>query len=793
VRVPAAAALDEDLDPQAPPLRLDVQALLAEGGMGRILLAEDAAIGRVVAVKVIHDELAGEAEVRSRFLAEARITGRLEHPNIVPVHALGSLSTGALAFAMKRVRGESLQSIVMRIKAGDEEAIREHGRLRLLRVMQQVCMAVHFAHVNGILHRDIKPANVMVGPYGEVFLMDWGIAKVIGAPEPARGERSRAEDRPSISVRLGDTAGRTSHGTVLGTPEYMPPEQAMGRQDLLDPRSDVYSLGATLCEVLTGNPPFQGLTPIETIAWVVAGDEPTFDRAVDGRPLPADLVRVCRRAMARRREDRFPTARDMSLALEAFVTGQVEIERRAREADEQVSEAGALVDEHARLAGRVLGLRARAAERREAVAAHEPLDRKVDLWSLEDRVVQLEQETARILNLALGRLRQAVELRPDQPAARAALADHYWKRLLEAEWGSRLDEAYYYRQLVEEYHDGRLSAELEGAAELTLGSQPAGARVTIRPFEERDYRLQPGDPVLSAVTPVRDVRLRMGSYLAVLERVGCRPVRLPVYLRRGDHTEISVPLLPDEAIGGDAFAYVPPGGFMLGGDPGAEHALPKRWMHLDGFVIGRTAVTCAEYLAFINESAVEDLEQARRRVPRSGREGGYYWPCGLDGRFEIPERDKDGDPWLPDYPVFGVSYEDAAAYCRWRSARDCLPWRLPTEAEWEKAARGADGRIYPWGNRFDATFCKMRYSRPGRPLPEPVGRFPIDESPYGVRDMAGTMRTWCEDWFRRDEGWRVIKGGAWNLPAEGCRAAGRHGHDRRFVLASVGFRIARSL
>jgi serine/threonine-protein kinase len=783
--------VDAELGPAGPRVDLQIRAELAQGGMGRILLAHDPSIGRTVAVKVIHADLAGDPEIRARFLAEARITGRLEHPNIVPVHALGYLPDGAPAFAMKRVRGMSLAAILTKVRAGDPEARGEHGRIRLLGVFQQVCMAIHFAHANGILHRDIKPANVMVGPFGEVFVMDWGIAKIMGEPVADADEQDRGADRPSFRASTGSIAGGTSAGTVLGTPEYMPPEQAMGRHREMDVRSDVYSLGALLYEILTGKPPFQGQTPMETIAWVVAGPDPVFDQSADGSPIPPDLRAICLRAMAKQKADRYATARELYLAVEAFVTGAIERERRSREAAEHYQVAGGLLDEHASLLGTIDGRRAAAVELRESIAPHEPLGRKTSLWLLEDEVVRLGQEAARKLTAALAHLRQAVELQPDHAPARGVLADHYWQRLLEAEWDGRVEEAYQYRQLVEEYHDGRLSAELEGTATLSLATTPPGARATVRPFVERDYRLQAGDAAWTGVTPFRDVRLRMGSHLVLLERPGCRPVRLPLFLRRGDHPRLAAALLPDEAIG-RGFAYVPPGDFIFGGDPLAEHPLPKRWMHLDGFVIGRTSITCAEYLEFINDLARTDLEQAKRRTPRTGREGGYYWPCGLQGRFEIPERDKDGDPWRPDYPVFGVSFDDAQAYCRWRSARDCLPWRLPTESEWEKAARGADGRVYPWGNRFDPTFCKMRYSRPGRPQPEPVGSFPIDESPYGVRDMAGTIRNWCDSRFRSGEKLMVIKGEGWNLPGEGCRSAGRYGHSPNMVLSSIGFRIVRS-
>ncbi len=788
----SAGPIDQDVPEEAACVDVRIEAEIAAGGMGRILLASDPVIGRTVALKVMHRELENDPEIRARFLAEARITGRLEHPNIVPVHALGRLPDGTLTFSMKRVRGRSLASILHAVASGDPETRREHSRLRLLGVFQQVCMAVHFAHANGILHRDIKPENIMVGSFGEVFVMDWGIAKLLGEPSLDREVVPATPDLPTFRPSGPGIAGGTAVGMILGTPEYMPPEQAMGRHDEMDVRSDVYSLGAVLYQVLAGRPPYQGRTPMETIAWVVAGPDPVLDRSIDGDPVPPDLAAICLRAMAKRKEARYASARDVYLAVEAFITGAMERDRRTREAAEHVAVAEALLDEHAGLLGRTAGLRRVAAELREEIEPHEPIDRKAPLWRIEDQVVRVEHEAAEALNAALGRLRQAVEGCPDHAEARALLARHYWQRFVEAEWNARVDEALFYRQLVEQYDDGRFRADLEGASLLSVRTRPTGASVTARPCIEKEFRLQPGDPVWSGTTPADDIHLPMGSYIVSLERPGCRPVPAPVLLRRGEHARLRVPLPPDQAIGA-GFAYVPPGEFIFGGDPACERALPKQWLHLDGFVAGRTSVTCREYVEFLNSLAAVDPAEALRRAPRRARKARPYWEPEPDGSFAVPERDADGDEWNAEFPVLGVSFEDAEAYCRWRSQRDCLPWRLPTEAEWEKAARGADGRFYPWGNRFDPTFCKMRYSRPGTPKVEPAGAFPLDESPYGVRDMAGTIRNWCSSWFIEKERRRVVKGGAWNMPEDVCRSADRFGHVEDYVVTSIGFRMVRSV
>src|SRR5262249_47882819 len=160
--------------------------------------------------------------------------------------------------------------------------------------------------------------------------------------------------------------------------------------------------------------------------------------------------------------------------------------------------------------------------------------------------------------------------------------------------------------------------------------------------------------------------------------------------------------------------------------------------------------------------------------------------------YALPRFDADGNPVHPRAPVMGVSFGDAEMYTDWRSKKDGIVYRLPREEEWEKAARGADGRFFPWGNGFDPTFCKMALSRPGRPQPEPVGSFPADTSVYGMQDAAGAIREWCDSFYDEAHETRVLRGGAWYFNPAYCRLAFRHGYLPHIVFTNFGFRLCRN-
>jgi len=236
---------------------------------------------------------------------------------------------------------------------------------------------------------------------------------------------------------------------------------------------------------------------------------------------------------------------------------------------------------------------------------------------------------------------------------------------------------------------------------------------------------------------------------------------------------------------------VPGGPFVCGGDAGTRgYSLPSDEPDLPSFLLAERPVTVAEYLEFLNDSARTDPEAALKRSPRLE----IYYLRQLDSSLlELPEIDSEGDRWSPHWPVWGISWYDATAYVDWRSARDGRPYRLPHELECEKAARGVDGRTYPWGDAFDPALCNMIRSRRDRPCVTPVSAVPTDISIYGVRDVAGNMRTWTatdEGIGQNQRPGKVIRGGAWNSQEPICRCANRFWTDPERAVTDIGFRLA---
>jgi eukaryotic-like serine/threonine-protein kinase len=379
----------------APEARYHVVERLGIGGMGEVSTTIDAKIGREIALKTMIAQSPEEIELaQSRFLREARVQAILEHPAIVPVYDIGIGPDGKPFFTMKRIRGETLFTMIEDVRVGQRATLRRISRTRLLSAFMTVCMAIDYAHQRGIIHRDLKPENIMLGPQGEVYVLDWGLARVMD-PKNSR----------SHTWELGDSGTRP--GDMIGTPGFMSPEQVLGQHDEVDARSDVYALGCILFEILT----FRGLHDGRDVMAVLESTlNPTRSLPTVGPDVAPELVAIVERATRFHKDQRFPSARMLSEAIERYLDGDRDSEARTKLAKERIAQAKSSLEvavsgpaadrEHARVmalrqAGGALAL---APQNPEATAtvlevlSHPPAKTPVDV---ERELERLEEEHAR--------------------------------------------------------------------------------------------------------------------------------------------------------------------------------------------------------------------------------------------------------------------------------------------------------------------------------------------------------------------------------------------------------------
>jgi serine/threonine-protein kinase len=338
--IPETAApthpVSKSVPPRAPDTRYEMRALLGRGGMGEIWAAYDVRVDREVAVKVMRGDGSHDSDLVARFLREARVQGRLEHPAIVPVHDLGIGDEPY--FVMKRLAGTTLADVLTAKAKGDADAAERWPLRTLLARLVDVCLAIELAHRRGVIHRDLKPANLMLGDFGEAYVLDWGLARV-------------SEDKDAIRASdLPSDPGQTVAGAMLGTPGYMAPEQVRG--EAVDHRADIYALGCILFEILAGEPAVPRASAIEA---TLAAEEHRPRRTAAGAETAPELDDVCARATAAAPGARHTSARALADDIQRFLDGDRDLSRRRE-----------LSAQHAETAERVLATGDRAEAMREA-------------------------------------------------------------------------------------------------------------------------------------------------------------------------------------------------------------------------------------------------------------------------------------------------------------------------------------------------------------------------------------------------------------------------------------------
>jgi formylglycine-generating enzyme required for sulfatase activity len=732
--------------------KYELRAEIGRGGMGTVYRGYDPTLGRPVAIKVLASHLVWKSEFVERFVREAQAAARIKHPNIVTIYDVGE-QDGLYYFVMEYLEGRPLNQF-----------IRERGQFpadEILPILNQLANALDHAHGHGLVHRDVKPANVMIDRRGHVTLTDFGL------------------------VRAAQETRLTATGAMMGTPKYMSPEQVAG--DTAGPPADLYSLAMIAYEMLAGTPPFDDDSTPAILYKQVHEPPPSIHTHCPG--LPSATEDVLSRALAKDPTERFESCEAMVNALAEALTGGVQAQL-ARE--QQASQLAVLYDQaqealsHRQwalalgLCGQIMaqdptyGQIGSLFEQANAGLAHQKVweSKQAELSGLYDKA--MEQKDAKAWEQAIALLTHVVE-RSQEHTFRDAP-----RQLAQAQAAYEQVKAERIAQINTLREDSlATAAHLVKLLKEWRQLEPDNASVTSA-YHALQELMQPwaasaeASPVETKVMPKTPT-----------------PTPMPAAeTPPPPHQRTRLPFEPE-------MIFVPAGEFLMGSsddDPQAsDDEKPRHPVNLNAFWIGRYPVTNAQYKAFVEATGYPPPEN---------------WLKGtLRKQVVFPEKEQD-------HPVVYVSWQDAMAYCEWLSQMTGQAYRLPSEAEMEKAARGSDGRRYPWGDQAPTdqrcNFGKsVGNTTPVGTYSTPTGgRFKTVEggdSPFGCGDMAGNVWEWTNSLFKPypydpndgrenpsiDEN-RVLRGGAWVSSPDAVRSAMRLDDKPTSRYYTGGFRCARS-
>ena len=759
--------------------KYEILELIGRGGFAVVYQARDTELDRDVALKVLHPQHTVDPQFVQRFRREAQTAARLHHPHIVTVHEVGE-EAGQHYIAMALLSGRTLDKLVDGKPLPVERAIS---------IVEQVADALDAIHERGWVHRDVKPANVMVDEEDQATLLDFGI------------------------VRAADGTKLTTTGEMMGTPQYMSPEQAEGKE--IDHRSDVYALGVMAYQMCTSRAPFDDVSPVVVLR-LHADKAPPPPHELNP-DLPAPVEQVLLRALAKRPDQRYQSAGAFARALREALAAAEQARRREAQlaetytrlqaavasedwaaAETHCHEILALAPDYRDVPGLLDQAREAQAEREEQLArlyqeARTALER--GLWQeVQERCADVESLAGADYRDLRDLRRQAVvglqraQAERERQAGLAQLYERLQAATAEGDWDEVLALGGRIQALEPAYRD---VARRTKKARRELGRSQRG------PLPRWVWGVG-GVAVLGVVVLLIAFGSRWNEWFA--------------------HTDTWV-----RPADGMVMVYVPAGEFEMGSDDeDVDNVLPlcneytgdceREWfgdeqpkhsVALDAFEIDQTEVTNAQFAVFLNERGNQE-------------EGGVTW---LDLDAEYCPIERVGGEFRPksgyaDHPVVEVSWYGAAAYCEWAGAR------LPTEAEWEYAARGRQGAVYPWGDEFDCSRGNFDDERQvndyvvpggegcdGYDRTAPVGSFPAGASWCGALDLAGNILEWVADWFDADyyerspthnplgpeEGdHKVLRGGSWGDDPVYVRGAMRWIGRPIGRVDDGGFRCARS-
>ena len=708
---------------------------IGKGGMGVVYLAEDKRLGRKVALKILPSYFTRDRQRVRRFEQEARAASALNHPNILMIFDIGQVETTPF-IATEFIEGETLRSRMARGGLGVEEA---------LDLSIQVAGALVAAHSAGIAHRDIKPENIMLRPDGYVKVLDFGLAKLT---EP----RARLSNTPAPTIGQVDTAP----GTVVGTANYLSPEQARGLD--VDARADLFSLGVVIYEMVAGRPPFRGETTSDVIAAILREEPPSLSEEVQN--VPVELQQIVGLALRKDKEARYQTAKQM---LDDLTSLRKELEVEERIKSRSSGDTAQAIARSGESATRIIETKRKGfLSGRNAVAIAVAVIigatavyfywRSMNAKWAREQLPQIEEMADR------GDYFQAYELAgrarkylPDDPTIvrlMPAISDH-----------------------------------------LSVVTEPAGANVYLKRFMPNESGGFP-ERELVGTTPIAHHQMARGAYVIYIEKDGYAPIARtisgmpPRIWGRAVFTpppiSIKETLVESNRVP-DRMAYVPGGDYRL---VSWDRPTAMR-VRLDPYFIDRFEVTNQEFKEFINAGGYIKKQFWKYPFIKNGKT--LSWEEAMKefkDRTRLPGPRSWSNQNYPegkqDHPVTDITWYEAAAYAEFRGKR------LPTVFQWEKAAR--DGRAgftaptMPWGTLSEPTTHRANFKTDGT---APVESFEFGMSPYGALNMAGNVTEWC---LNEMEDGHVASGGSWD---DLYYSFGYHGRFPSFFSsARLGFRCA---